>query len=318
MPVQKITLTLAVSSSASWVSPGNSLVQDGAEATLTRTGANTDWYMVYTTNAASVLPAAGSIVGVEIAVTARASVTTSTPRIASGAGTTTTNPLQSLTTGAATYTFGGPTDPLGVSSAAGLANVCLNTRQTTTTSTVYYIDAVVVSVYVDVPPGNIQPLTLTINPTGYTNDYWASPANALTANNSYASAGPGSGSRTLAYDTNAASVIPANAVILGVVITVRGYATTIANVPRIGAQPSSNGIGGATTLQPVAATNTTYNYGAGDDPLGAVSRADLATLALRVQNTSGSTSTYYIDHATMTVFWDYPPAGNALFFGENF
>lgn len=322
MAVQKIALTLTVdggSNNSYWVNTANAFAVDGAEASLVRGSAGSDWYLTCSTNAASVMPAGGTIVGVEIQVTARASITSSTPTILAGPGATTAPANTALTTSLVTYTFGGPSNTLGVSAASGLATVALNTRLGTATSTTFYVDAVVVNMYVDVPAGNAQALTLTVNASGYANSYWTSPADALTANGAYASANPGSGSRTFAYDTNAASAIPANAVILGVVITVKGYATTTANTPLIGAAPSASGIGGAATLQPVTATNAVYTYGASDNPLDALSRADLATLAVRVQNTSGSTSTYYIDHATMTVYWDYPTDGvHCMFFGENF
>lgn len=319
MAVQKIQLTLTALTNTSWVNPANIFAVDGAEASLTRGTANTDYYYTFTTNSAAAIPGGATILGVEIEVTARASITSTTPTINAGPGTTTSTPTTALTTSLATYTFGGPTNTMGVSAPSGIANVALNTRIAVATNTTFYVDAVVVYVYVDVPAGTAQALTLTVNPTGYANSYWTSPANALTANNSYASAGPGSGSRTFAYDTNAASVIPANAVILGVVITIKGYATVIANVPMIGAEPSSSGVGGDATLQPVTTTNAIYTYGASDNPMGATSRADLVTLAVRVQNTSGNNSLYYIDHATMTVYWDYPADGvNCMFFGENF
>lgn len=322
MAVQKIQLTLTKDSAPqnnNWVNPANAFAVDGAEMSLSRGSAASDWYFTCSTNAASAIPPGGVIVGVEFLVTARANITSSTPTINAGPGSTTPTPTTALTTSLVEYAFGGPTNTMGVSAASGLATVALNTRLAAATTTTFYVDAVVVYVYVDVPAGTAQALTLTVNPTGYTNSYWTTPSNALTANNTYASAGPGSGSRTFVYDTNAASVIPANAVILGVVITIKGYATVIANVPMIGAGPSSSGVGGGVTLRPVTTTNAIYTYGASDDPMGATSRADLVTLAVRVQNTSGNNSIYYIDHATMTVYWDYPADGvNCMFFGENF
>lgn len=164
-------------------------------------------------------------------------------------------------------------------------------------------------------------LTLTVNATGYTNSSWTTPLNALVSNNTYASFAPGATSnRYFAYDTNAASVLPANAVIVGVEVTIqyRVSATTLG--PTVVAGPGQSNIP-ASSAGAITGTTTkaTYTFGGPTNKLNALDRSYLATLAVRISQTTAGTVTHFLDHATMTVYWETPATGpNLLFFGENF
>lgn len=273
--------------------------------------------MTYTTDASSYLPGSGTIVGVEVKVHARAG---STGRLIKAGPTAllsniATQPVTAIAPAAASaITFGGPTNTLGVTSISQLDSIKVEVSNSTTSVA---IDCVEVTVYWS-GAGNATRITLTVDTAAYLNSYWSNPTNALVANNSYASIAPGAGSRHFVYTTNVTAVIPADVEILGAVITVKGYATNTANTPLIGAAPSSAGVGGSPYLQPVTATNAVYTYGASNNPMGAKYRGDAVNLVVRIHHTSGNNSTWYIDHATMVLYWDYPASGNALFFGENF
>lgn len=319
MAVQKIALTLTVdggSNNSSWVNTANAFAVDGAEASLVRVSAGSDWYLTCSTNAASVMPAEGTIVGVEIQVTARASITSSTPTILAGPGATTAPANTALTTSLVTYTFGGPSNTLGVSAASGLATVALNTRLGTATSTTFYVDAVVVNMYVDVPAGNAAVLTLTASsPMALTN-----PANVATSNNVYATRAKANTSNDYAvWTTNAASVIPADAVILGVKMQVEYKVSTTASSPFFRAGIGELAMNTNYTTASPTTSDVTYTFGGPTDNMGAASRADLANVSLRISQSTSTSTTHSVDYFSVTVYWDYPTDGaNCMFFGENF
>lgn len=314
MPSGALTLTY-VSAVGSWSGPQNSLILDATYASTTTSSAS----LTYSTDAAVFMPSGATIVGVEVTVYARANaagrlVKAGPASLLSGIATQSVTAISPAAV--APITFGGPADTLGVTSISQLASITVEVSNSTTTVA---IDHVEVTVHWSGAP-NATRLTLTANPTGYTNSNWTTPANALTSNNSYASqALSGTSSRLFAYDTNASSVIPANAVISGVVATVESRVSVASYGTLVGASPSATGLGGSINMVGVTTTDAVYVYGASDDPLGATSLASLATLAVRAQNATSGTATVYIDHATMTVYWDYPTDGtHCMFFGENF
>ncbi|WP_147403629.1 hypothetical protein [Alicycliphilus denitrificans] len=321
MAIQKITLTLTKDSATqnnNWVNPANAFAVDGAEMSISRGTAASNWYFTCSTDAASAIPSGGVIVGVEFLVTARVNITSSTPTINAGPGSTTPTPTTELTTSLVEYAFGGPTDTMGVSAASGLATVALNTRLAAATTTTFYVDAFIVNVYVDMPAGAAQALTLTwVSPDAMA---FTNPANVATSNNVYATATKSSTSNDYAvWTTNAASVIPANAVILGVQMQVEYKVSTTASSPFFRA-----GIGelaqntGATTASPTT-SDVTYTFGGPTDNMGAASRADLAKVALRISQSTSTSTTHSVDYFGVTVYWDYPTDGtNCMFFGENF
>ncbi|MBO9680959.1 MAG: hypothetical protein J7556_22260 [Acidovorax sp.] len=166
-------------------------------------------------------------------------------------------------------------------------------------------------------------LTLSVNATGYNNSSWTSPANALVSNNAYATKAPGvTSNQYFAYDTNAASVLPVDAVIVGVVITVEYKVSATALGPKVetAGPAAGSGIPLSNSEPPIIGTtaDVVYTVGSPTNPLGATSRDSLTTMALRLNQATSGSVTHYIDNATMTVYWDYPSTGNVLFFGEPF
>lgn len=160
-------------------------------------------------------------------------------------------------------------------------------------------------------------LTLSINATGYTNNLWTSPANGLVSNNAYASVVPGAtSSRTLTYDTNAASVIPANAVITGVRMNVEYRVSTAGTGEVMFGGPGASG--GTAAGVSGSTTDTVYVFGGTGNPLGATSRGDLTVFSVKLYQGSNGSVTHYIDNAAAYVDWEYPATVNPLFFGENF
>lgn len=164
-------------------------------------------------------------------------------------------------------------------------------------------------------------LSLTVNASGYTNNLWTNPTNAVGSTGSYATVAPGNtSSRSLTVDTNVTSVLPADAVIKGVVINVKYKVSTTSFSPAMECGPS-NGTNTPISSEPPITPTTSdvvYSFGSSTNPMNVTTRSQLVTMSMRVyQNTSGSL-THYIDDCNMTVYWDYPAAGNVLFFGENF
>lgn len=317
MPVQQqIQLTLTPVSggnNTNWVNIAYSLDGiNGLEATLTRGSAGTDWYLTFTTDAATSIPAAGVINGVEIVVNSRASITSSTPTILAGPGITTAPASTALSTTATSYTFGGPTDTLGVTNSAGLANVCLNTRLAVATSTVFYVDSIKVNVYVTVPDGTPVALTLSNFNGGFTN-----PGNAATADGLYAvSSNVAFTGAGLSFDTNAVTAIPSGQAIYGIVITWKGYGTPSGMLP--GSSVSSLTAPLSFSFALNSTTNTVYTVGAPDDPLSVTSSDQISTLTIRhaVSDVAGS---FYVDYIGVTVYYGSPKvSASGLFFGENF
>lgn len=314
MAIVATTLTLAVPATApntSWGTYVNAVAQDAAYATRS-TSTTTPIYFQYSSNATSVVPST-AIVGVSITLRAYAAVSTASARLAVGPGTT-GGPAaeQTLTTTPTDYTFGGPTNSLGVMSASDLATISVRGLSTTTNTTVY-IDSCVVTVYTD-DSVFVQPLTLTWAGGNLTN-----PTNVATSNNVYATYTETTigSNRYARWSTDAASKLPAEAVVVGFVMNVEYKVSTVASSPTLTAGPGS--FGAATNATPASPTtaDAIYQFGGPSDALGAKTRSDVATASIRYTQSSATSTTHSIDWVTATVYWKYPPTGpNKLFFGR--
>ena len=152
-------------------------------------------------------------------------------------------------------------------------------------------------------------LTLSVNPSGYTNSYWTGPSNGLVVDGASAYVKPGSGSsRTFTYDTNASAMIPANAVITGVRMDVAGYVSIASGTEMVRAGPGVSG--GTAAYDAWTAANIWHVFGGPGNTLGATSVADLAIMSVRVIQGTNSAVTHYIDGADAYADWEYPPSVN--------
>jgi hypothetical protein len=158
-------------------------------------------------------------------------------------------------------------------------------------------------------------LTLTVSSsTG-----WVNPTNAFVSNNAYASYSSVTTSGTNFYfrfTTNAATLLPANAVITGVRMDVEYRTNNATPQPRFCAGPGD--FGGTANPVVVTTTDVVYVFGGPGNTLGAVTRDDVSTASIQFGNNAAGTSVHYIDNVVMYVDWELPKAGNTLFHGENF
>ena len=154
-------------------------------------------------------------------------------------------------------------------------------------------------------------LTLSVNPSGYTNSYWTGPPNGLVVDGASAYTKPGSGnSRAFTYDTNASAMIPANAVITGVRMDVAGYVSIVSGGETVRAGPGA--FGGTAAYDAWTAADIWHVFGGPGNTLGATSVADLAIMSVRVVQGTNSAVTHYIDGADAYVYWEYPASVNSL------
>ena len=168
-------------------------------------------------------------------------------------------------------------------------------------------------------------LTLTV-PSGFNNNVWTTPANAVVSDNLYASIDAGSHIyRTLTYQTNAVLALPANAIILGVQLGIEyrvshtGYNAQARALSRAQTETGGAGYVAGTTQDAL------YYFGGSTNSLGVTRRDQLDQFVVQVRQQNGSGSTQviqYIDSAACWVYWELPPPPpprvNVLFFGENF
>lgn len=164
-------------------------------------------------------------------------------------------------------------------------------------------------------------LTLTINASGYVNSFFTNPGNALVSNNSYATVVTTStSSRRLTADTNAASVIPSNAIIIGVVCTCEYKASVLTYSPYLyfGPGGSSGLYSGGKGPASVTTADVVYTTGSTTDQNTGTTIAALATMTVLLGTNSSGSTTHSIDNMTMTVYWDYPASINPLLLGELF
>ena len=143
------------------------------------------------------------------------------------------------------------------------------------------------------------------------------PQNALIEGGSYAEVyDPSSGYGSLGvanYNTNATSVIPNDAKILGVEITVIASYTE-GFFGRVSAGISQSG----GSVEPSVQLNNSfqsYKFGSSSNNLGADSLIKLKVLTVTL--TARDPERSYLDFITATVFWEVPSL-NVLFFGESF
>jgi len=158
-------------------------------------------------------------------------------------------------------------------------------------------------------------LTLTVS----TSTGWVNPTNALVSNNAYASYSSVTALGSNFYfrfNTNAAALLPANAVITGVRMDVEYRTNNAAPQPRFCAGPGD--FGGTANPVVVTTTDTVYVFGGPGNTLGAVTRDDVATSSIQFGNNASGSAAHYIDNVVMYVDWELPKTGNTLFHGENF
>lgn len=151
---------------------------------------------------------------------------------------------------------------------------------------------------------------------------WTSTSSVFAADGStatYTDSAPPLNNYYFKFDTDAASMIPANAVISGVRIQVRYQSSTLPPQPRISAGPGEFG-GPSGTNQYVLNTLAYYTFGSSTDPLGATSVSDVTRISLKFGKDATGNVTYFFDYITVDVHWDNAGAGggSALFFGELF
>ena len=142
---------------------------------------------------------------------------------------------------------------------------------------------------------------------------WTNPSYLTASGSNYAySSLDNTSTHNATFNSNAASALPADAVILGVEISYKAYVNTTGPATRIFTSfPSSPGSYPTTSA-------VLYTKGGPTDKLGVNSAADIASPWLRVGNTAGGSATLYLNSFSIAVYWRIPAAGNPLFFGEMF
>ena len=159
--------------------------------------------------------------------------------------------------------------------------------------------------------------TLTLTVGAGSSDFFQSLENALvegdTAAYVYDPTG-GDGVIGIAfYNTNATSIIPSNAKILGVEITAKASSDYL-GYGMIGATISQTGNYTAPSF-PLTTTYEYFKFGSPTNNLGADSTIKLQILSVTLSTSSPNKS--YLDFITATVYWEVPSL-NVLFFGESF
>lgn len=163
------------------------------------------------------------------------------------------------------------------------------------------------------PPDPNAPQKTTLNLSLAGSAGWTNPSNftASGSNYAYRSLNNTTNSNTT-FNSDAASALPAGAVILGVEVSYKAYVNTTGPATRVfTAYPAS-------PESYLSTSAVLYTKGGPTNKLGVNSAADLATPWLRVGNTAGGTATVYVNSFSISVYWQMPKAGNALFFGELF
>lgn len=158
-------------------------------------------------------------------------------------------------------------------------------------------------------------LTLTLNL-----DYasFGNPNNVYAIDGQYATGGTNNTSRYYTrYYTNATSVIPAGAQILGTEYTIRGRVDTTAYGAYCDVSWDVWANAGNAIAMPT--TDTTIVRGGPTTVLGTPTLSNLNNLVMMYSQTnSGGTTNWWVDYLGVNVYWKIPAAGNPLFFGEMF
>lgn len=160
-------------------------------------------------------------------------------------------------------------------------------------------------------PNAPQKTILTLSLAGATG--WTNPSYLTASGGNYAYRSLDNTSNYSAtFNSNAASALPAGAVILGVEVSYKAYVDTTAPATQVFTSFPVSPASYPTTSEVL------YTKGGPTNKLGVNSAADLATPWLRVGNTAGGSATLYVNSFSIAVYWQMPKAGNALFFGELF
>lgn len=165
------------------------------------------------------------------------------------------------------------------------------------------------------PPDPSGPQKTTLVLTASSSTGWSNPVNIYTTASAYASYNQ-SGQGTNAYfrfNTNAASVIPAKAVLLGVETRLKAYTNTATPQPRVNMGPGP--FGGTASVYYLTTTATTYTMGGPTNLNGAATLSDIGNGAIRHGNDGTGTAKIYVNSLVMDVYWKLPSGLNVLFFG---
>lgn len=145
---QKTTLNLSVAGDGGWTNPGN-LTASGGNYAYRNLDNTSNYNATFNSNAASALPADAVILGVEVSYKAYVNTTGPATRVFT---TYPISPESYPTTSAVLYTKGGPTNKLGVNSAANIASPWLRVGNTAGGSATLYLNSFSIAVYWQLPP----------------------------------------------------------------------------------------------------------------------------------------------------------------------
>ena len=150
---------------------------------------------------------------------------------------------------------------------------------------------------------------------------WTNPNNVLVSDNSRASkvvTSTGSNAITLGWTDS----LPANALLLGCVLKVEGYASTTSSTPRIaGCYFTAGGTNGSIpSSQNLSTTEYTYTFNdANTIPAEFTSASRPTSVTVRTYQSTSTSTTHYIDYIGVELWWKLPGGGvNVLFIGELF
>ena len=163
------------------------------------------------------------------------------------------------------------------------------------------------------PPDPNAPQKTTLNLSLVDATGWTNPSYLTASGGNYAYRSLDNRSNYSAtFNSNATSALPAGAVILGVEVSYEAYVDTTGPATRVFTFYPNSPESYPTT------SAVLYTKGGPTDKLGVNSAADIASPWLRVGNTAGGSATLYVNSFSISVYWQMPRAGNALFFGELF
>lgn len=316
-----VTLALAVdtsdSSTTSW-SGYAAMTVGSADGGGASRDATSGVYLRCTTDASDAVPSGATIAGVEITVWGRNGSTSGGTLRAGPNGTVSSVTAQAFTvygSGTQSRVFGGPTDALGATSVSDLARIAVFAQ----TGQWVLIDAVSVKVYYTIDPNTPQKTTPTMT-VGYALG-WSNPNNVLTSDNARASKAVDNTSSNI-ITLNWTDTLPANAVLLGCVLKVEGYASSTSSRPSISdcSFVESGIYGGVTSYQLLSTTETTYTFGSATTlPSRFTSASRPTSVEVRTYQDTNTSTTHYIDYIGVELWWKLPGGGvNVLFLGECF
>lgn len=150
---------------------------------------------------------------------------------------------------------------------------------------------------------------------------WTNPNNVLVSDNSRAS--------KVVTNTSASIItlgwtdsLPADALLLGCVLKVEGYASTTSSTPRISNCYFTAGgtNGNIPSSQNLSTTETLYTFNdANTIPTEFTSASRPTSVTVRTYQSTYTSTTHYIDYIGVELWWKLPGGGvNVLFIGELF